>query len=407
MKASFLAPLFAFTLGFAAAAPAQELELCSSAQPCSVSRAVTVGRETTLPITWRGRARFDRVDIASDMGFFSLGDPAPGERLGLVQHALIKRVTGSPDGQPVPFTLNESLTVPAEVSQRATARGATRLLYIRQFSVNGMPVTGVQTIRLSAPLPDASNSLPEGRAATASGLIVRRLALRFEDGTAAASARRGERLRALATIRYERAGLLEAVWEVATPATTRGQPVFRRLDNVREYLGAGREATLQAPVLPSDEEGLYLLRLRLVQPSFDEQGITLHYQVSGQSTGAPAFVPILHAGKPDMGKVLDGETEFHWRPVSNTHAYQLELYDQPPSALEPTIASEPHTAPAEMASAPITGILLEGDTDHTRLSPTVLHRLLPGRIYYWRVAAINAEGAVVAASPIQSIRTED
>lgn len=397
--------LFALAFGRAAVASAQELELCPAAQPCSVSRPVTVGRETTLPIVWRGRALFDGIgDAVSDRAFFALGDTVSGEPLGQVRRPLRERIAGTTDGQSVRFSFGETLTVPAEVSERAAARGASRLLYIRQFSINGIAVTGVQTIRLSAPLPSAAHSLREGREVTASGLIVQRLALRFDDGTAVASAGRGERLRAQAAIRYERAGLLEAVWEVATPATTRGQPVFRRLDNVRQYLGSGREATLQSPLLPTGEEGLYLLRLRLLQPSLERDGIELRYQVSGRWAGAPAQVPLLRVSKPETGEILDAGTEFRWRLVADTRAYQLELYDRPPPASQP---AGPGRVPAEMAGAPATGILLDGNTDRTRLSASVLHRLQPGRIYYWRVSAVNADGVIVAASPLQSIRTED
>lgn len=395
-------------LGVAVSAAAQEFEICSSMQPCSAPRAVTVGVETTLPIVWRGRGHFDRFgQITSEVGSFTVDNTASRERLGVVQQPLVERISGSADGQLVNFTLNEALTVPAAVSRRAADRGASQLLYIRQFSINGMPVSGVQTIRLSAPLPNAARSLPEGQPVTASGLIVRQLALRFEDGTAVASVARSEQLRALADIRYDRAGLLEAVWEVATPSTTRGQPVFRRLHSAREYLGGGREGTLRSPALPTDEAGLYLLRLRLLQPSLERDRIELRYQVSDRTTAASALVPMLRVSGPGKGRALDSATEFRWRPVAGSHAYQLELYERPPSAAEPAASSGPGRLPAEMDRAPATGMLLPGNSDRTRLSAGVLHRLRPGGVYYWRVIAINSDGAVVAASPVRSIRAEE
>lgn len=396
--------VFAIATGLALPALAQELEICSAVQPCSVSRPARVGVDSILPVVWRGRGHFDLVgNIVSDVGFFALGDAASGEQLGVVQRLLIDQVSGSATGGPTSFTLNETLTVPAEVSQAAQARGASQLLYIRQFSINGIAATGVQTIRLSAQLPSTARSVREGQSTTASGLVVRRVALRFDDGAAVASVRRAGRLRASAAIRYERAGLLEAAWEIATPATTRGEPVFRRLDNVRQYLGGGEEGTLQSPVLPTDEAGLYLLRLRLLQPAFEHDSVELRYQVIGEPA-APAQVPVLRVNRPERGSPLDTATEFHWQPVAGTHAYQLELYERPPLAAEPVTAPDPHTAPAEMSGAPTTGILLRGDTDSTRLSPAVLHRLLPGRIYYWRVIAVSTEGVILAASPVQPIR---
>lgn len=399
--ACFLAVWLAFP------ASAQEVELCSSLQPCTATRPVIVGNETTVPVLWRGRAFFDRIGaISSDVGYFTLGDLASSEPLGVVRRPLMERVTGSADGQAMTFSFSETLTVPAEVSRQAAAQGARELSYIRQFSINGIPVTGVQTLRLSAPLPNAARSIPEGSEVTASGLIVRRIDLRFEDGAAVASVANAERLRAVANIDYDRAGLLEAVWEVATPATTRGEPFFRRLDNVRQYLGAGQQASLRSPALPTDQPGLYLLRLRVVQPMLEQNDIVLRYQVSGASTTAPERVSVLNV-TTDQSTALGADTEFQWRRVSNTHAYQLELYDQRP---EPTSSTEPEhsdTVPAEFASEPTTGLMVKAGTERTRLSPAVLHQLLPGHVYYWRVVAVDANGAILAASPVQTLRTEE
>lgn len=414
-----LALFSALVLGIAAPPTlAQEIELCSGMQPCRVSQPVTVGEPTTLSLVWRGRVqpveRF--ADIASDQGYFTLGDPASDEPLGAVRRPLSERVMASADGQ-VTLAINEPLTVPADVSLRAAERGHSELSFVRRFSINGITVTGVQTLRLSAPTPtpeptptrinpNAARSLPEGQEITASGLLVRRVALRFEDGSPVASVARSESLRAQARIHYDRAGLVEAVWELATPATTGGQPVFRRLDNVRQYLGAGQQATLQSPVLPTDEAGLYLLRLRLIEPRFERSTIELRYQVSGRPA-EPALVPLLRVNAPQTGAALGDDTLFQWHPVAQTRAYQLELYERPPTAAHSSTQREPNTAVAEMTETPTTGMLLTGETEHTRLSPAVLQRLAPGRTYYWRIVALNADGTVVAASPVQPLQTEE
>ncbi|WP_111642591.1 hypothetical protein [Marinimicrobium alkaliphilum] len=410
----------ALALGVALPTAAQEVELCSGMRPCRVAQPVTVGEQTTLSLIWRGRVqqveRF--ADVASDVGYFTLGDHGSEESLGAVQRPLSERVMASPDGQVI-LSINETLTVPADVSRRAAERGHSTLSFVRRFSINGMAITSVQTIRLSTPAPgpepepapmrtnpNAMRSLPEGQEVTASGLLVRRVALRFEDGSPVASVARDEPLRAQAHIHYDRAGLLEAVWELATPATTGGQPVYRRLDNVRQYLGAGQQATLQSPVLPVEEAGLYLLRLRLIQPRFEQDTLDLRYQVSSRST-EPARVPVLRVSAPAAGAPLRADTRFQWRPVAQTRAYQLELYERPPTATNTDTQREPHTAAAEMTEAPTTGMLLPGNTESTQLSPAALQRLAPGRTYYWRIVAVNADGAIVAASPVQPIQTEE
>lgn len=393
------------SLWLAAPASAQEVEICPSLQPCAVSRPVVVGRETTVSVLWRGRALFDQIGaVGSDVGYFTLGDPASSEPLGIVRRPLMERVTGSADGRAIAFSFSETLTVPAEVSQRAAAQGARELSYIRQFGINGIAVTGVQTLRLSSPIPNAAPSIREGSEVTASGLILRRLALRFEDGAAVASVARAERLRALAHIDYDRAGLLEAVWEVATPATTRGAPQFRRLDNVRQYLGAGQQASLRSPSLPTDQPGLYLLRLRLVQPTLEQRDIVLRYQVSGTSMTDSERVPVMNVVAA-QNVALGAEAEFQWRRVRGAHVYQLELYDQPPEETARESAS-PDNVPVQFASGPATGLMVKGSEARTGLSPSVLHQLRPAHTYYWRVVAVDASGTVLAASPLQSIRTE-
>ncbi|WP_027329794.1 hypothetical protein [Marinimicrobium agarilyticum] len=405
MSSARIAIICLLSFWLAIPAIAQEVEICPSLQPCEVSRPVLVGRETTVSVLWRGRALFDQIGaISSDVGYFTLGDPASSEPLGVVRRPLMERITGSADGRAITFSFSETLTVPADVSQRAAAQGARELSYIRQFGINGIPVTGVQTLRLSSPIPNAAPSVPEGSEVTASGLILRRLALRFEDGAAVASVARAERLRALAHIDYDRAGLLEAVWEVATPATTRGEPSFRRLDNVRQYLGAGQQASLRSPALPTDQPGLYLLRLRLVQPTMAQNDIVLRYQVSGTSMVEPERVPVMTAATVQRA-ALGPDAEFQWHRVRRAHVYQLELYDQPPeqTAAEPL---PPETVPAQFARAPATGLMVKGSAARAGLSPAVLHQLLPAHTYYWRVVAVDASGTVLAASPLQSIRTE-
>lgn len=401
-------------VGLALPTSAQEVELCSSMQPCTVARPVVIGTDTPLSVVWRGRAFVDRLgEISSELGYFAVGDLASSEPLGQVRRPLRERISGTADGSATSFSFSETLTVPADISQQAAALGARELSFVRQFNFQGMTVTGVQTIRLSDPappprnLPNAARSLPENSEVTASGLILRRLALRFDDGASVASVAREERLRAEALINYDRAGLLEAVWEVATPATTRGQPVFRRLDNVREYLGAGQQANLRSPRLPTDQPGLYLLRLRLVQPTLEQNDIVLRYQVSGRSTEEAEWVPILNGAQTAGSEALDAETRFDWPAVPNAHAYQLELYDQPP---EPASAEEqpgPGTAPAHFTREPTTGLVLKGSTPSTHLSAAVLHQLQPARTYYWRVVAVDASGILLAASAVQTLRTEE
>ena len=403
-------------------ATAQTIELCGATSPCSAMGSVIVGEDSVVSMVWQGSVAVKRSEpgaisdvigpvgpttrfreITSNEGRFVVGDGPNGTTLGFTKRRLIQRLNSPADGEKMSFTINESVSVPGSVSEQAVTLGARDINYVRRFSVNGVTVMAIQTIKLSRASPNSARSVRIGTDGVSS-LGITRVALRFDTGAQAEIIAKNDSLRAIASINYDRAGLLDAIWEVATPATTRGQPVFRALENVRRYLGAGREAALQSPLLPSDEVGLYLLRLRLAQPGSDQGSIVLRYQVSEGSLTESLRVSILAVIQPAPASTLKPGTEFRWRSRSDAHAYQLELYGQPLAIGLCADNCGDNKERATLGERPTTGMLLPSGDTSTVLSPSVFSYLEAGKAYYWRVVAMDAAGTIVAASSLREIR---
>lgn len=363
---------------------AQITSLCDMRNPCSASGTVTPGVVGTVSISWRGEANVERDDavVASQQGRFIT---ANNQALGTISSPLNQRLLPNAIGAPVSFTLNETLSVPVNVSQRAAALGLRQLTYARAFTFDGLTLTGNVTINLNQISPNSSTSIPEGYEPDVTAVGINRFSLRFSSGSQTEIIRQNQSLRAIATINFERAGMLDAIWEVATPASTSGQAIFKPLQNVRQYLAASRQVDVQSPVLPSDEPGIYRLRLRLLQPTLSQAPVELRYQVN---KGSGKSVVEIGNVSPPPGAVIDAQSEFSWQAQAGVKAWQLEIYERAD------------------AQQPLTGMLVQGEQNHSPLSASVLGYLEPGRIFYWRVVAVDMEGEVIAASEMREIRMQ-
>lgn len=291
-----MAPLLIGALTFTGSALAQITELCGTTDNCTAPRTIAAGEDATVLLTWRGTARVERPDrIISDAGQFVINDPFKGEILGMVTQPLIDQLESSADGSPVSFSIRESVRIPADVSRRAVAVGARRLYYTRVFSFYGMSVAATQMIPLRQPRqPVGEEPLRPDSEPAATAVSIDRVGLRFDSGSLVETVAKDGKLRAQATINYQRAGMLSAVWEVATPASG-AQPAFRPLENVRRYLGAGNQVKIQSPLLPTQLTGVYSLRLRLVRPTIDQPPVVIKYQVIEQSPTSrelPQVLPV-------------------------------------------------------------------------------------------------------------------
>ncbi|MCG6659092.1 hypothetical protein HOP52_15135 [Halomonas campisalis] len=399
-------------MSLASGAQAQVTALCDARFPCTSNPSATAGVDSRVNLTWRGQARTSprlSQSLVSNQGTFLLGDPVGGQRLGTSPTPLVQPIGPSTDDRGVEFRMTESLRVPAAISQQAARQGERQLFYVRQFGLEGSePMTGVQVITLQQGVPGRGGAIPEGTEPSATGVTIQRVSLFFDRGSLTETLRPDETLQATARISYQGAGIVNAIWEVATPASTRGQPLYAPLSYVRQYLGAGRELTLTSPPLPSDTSGIHRVRLRFLPPTEIEGLPTLSYRISEGALQRDSRVPTIAIFPPESASPLSRETRFRWRPVAGSHAYQLEFYDRWPGAIgveasSPGNSRHAQRQPATLDLAPITGQVVVGERTSTSPSSSLLSHLEADKRYYWRLIAIDAQGGIIAASPLEAI----
>jgi len=295
------------------------------------------------------------------------------------------------------FQFPETVTLPPDLARRALQAGYSSLAVARTFD-NGVASTGEAQLLMAS--------------AAATPLSITAVRLRLAEGGSVRVLPRGAEVKVVADIEHSGGGLLQAVWELAEPASTAGEPVFRPLQLVREMLTPGESQTLTSPVLPSTTQGLYLLRLRITEPAASFAPPVLRYVVgeSGVQTLQQQSVILL---SPAPAALLDDDTLFRWQPVQYVVAYRLELFLLAQSSSVPDLpaldGSEPLPDAAVIAQAlalgPDSGMLLDADTRTAALSSLARDKLLPGRDYLWRVVALGADGEPVGSSPVRLLGT--
>ncbi len=332
--------------------------------------AVPVGQAASVSLRWtvvRSTNPTSGVsageNVVSERGEFR---DAAGQLLGRVERRLqqTRPVSGNDT-----FTFRENVRVPATLLYQAHKAGLTHIYYQRAFD-DGYGAQSASTgMRLTS--------------AAAAGFSLSRLALSFEGGWLHRVVASGEILRPRAVVSFSGSGQFRATWEVAEPATTRGEPVFRPLISVRRYLTAGGEASIEGPVLPTRSSGTYLLRLRIDAPDVGFAAPLLRYVVA---PAAGRALPPLATQSPPPGARLTAATRFQWSPVAGARAYQVEIRD-----------TESVTGP------PLTGLVATAEQRHVTLPLHTREHLKPGR-YYWRLLAIGPQGETLAASPPRELR---
>ena len=352
------------------------------------TRPVSASQPTVLNIVWQvTRDALGGQTVSSARGEFSLGNSI----LGVVPTVLTRTQAASN----TLYVFTETVTVPPHILQRAQQLGLPGVGYVRTFgdgSGQGNRTGGVVLVYASP---------------AATGFSVHRLALYYDDRAAIKIIDPGERLRATAEITFGGTGLLQGVWEIADPATTAGEPIFRTISTVRQHL-AGETVRLESPLLPTDSTGVYLVRFRITDPAVTFDMPVIQYFVSARQGSAPREL-VVHAPVP--GTVLAADTAFSWQRVPNARVYQLLVY----AASRTTVphrpdagAAESPAAPSDLAVAalkrpPVTGVLVPAARTRATLAPATRAHLESGTTYVWRVQAIDANGAVIAESPARTI----
>ena len=347
------------------------------------------GGSATVTILWTISDTVSLGNVTSSGGQFEIPGPraAPPTVLGTVPTTFAQSTTAST----IRFT--EMLIVPHNVVARAIQLNTTTFVYRRDFVVNGQTQSG-QPVNVTV----VSGS--------AGSFAISRLALSFDNGTAVRVLERKQALRANAEINFNGNGMIQAVWEVADPASTSGDPVFRPLTNVHQYLIGSDAQTIRSPTLPTDNVGLHLLRLRITDPAPGFEPPVIRYFVTDKQDRAQLPPAPIGLVTPPNQSLLAPEMTFAWEPIPGARAYQLELYLKPRVAGDtlPDLGGAVSTAPQTLPQTfPVTGMLVPGEKTRTALSDSARTHLQSGQRYLWRVLAIGSDGNISGESSIREI----
>jgi hypothetical protein len=374
----------------------------STAQANIVSVATTPGTAqvavpngSTVTLNWQVR-RANTIRPPKQVIFSNSGTLTIGGTTVATIGTRVSKVNLTPVGSATIETITETLRIPRNVAVQMAKNANLVVTYNRAFD-DGSGFTASGGIRL---IPSTTSNV---------ALEIRRLDLFFEDQSRVKVLPADEDLVALAELNYDGTGTAQLEWQIAEPSSTRGSLVFRRLQVLRRSLAGRGRVTLKSPLLPTHSHGLYIIRLVATDPELQFDTPELKYFVvpRKEATTAPAGQRIGLSG-PAEGAVLTTETEFSWKQTPGAAVYQLEIYpvrpDRPivPGTVQ-SIGGELLIDPDELATRPITGIVLPGDQNSISLKAYSLAHLEAGRAYLWRIKAIAGNGAVIGESPLRQI----
>jgi hypothetical protein len=353
----------------------------------------TVGSSTFISVNWSitttgnggGTATSPNGVYSLDTSVINVGAtqiPSTGFATGGASISVPSLTSGT-------FAVPESFTIPAAVLSYAQTNNLTTFYYSRDFVAGAEGYTTPEFVQINLAFP-ATN--PDAI------LNLNRVALRFSDNTSVKVIQPDTHIMAVADISYTGSGLFDAMWEIAEPVSTMGQPVFVPMQPVRQFLVAGGRVYLQTPVLPTQKQGLHILRLRVIQPALNFTAPILQYSVStqGDISSLPTLPPV-RINAPLDNALLAADTRFEWQPVKSAHAYQLELFLPEQAGLKPDEAAIAKRAPAS-------GMMVPAKRNSLTLGELSRNKLRPNTTYYWRVIAIGNSGQILSSSALREIR---
>lgn len=351
------------------ATPAGAASITASASPSTLSASL----QSTLPTMLTWTVRVPATFAAPSAGTLTLTSPQAlvttpaGQVLQIDPVALTVRVPGG--GQ---ASAAESFTLTPATIAAALHLGVGTLNVTRTFGI--APYAAVATVVVTL-------------GGTASGpLTLSRVALHFEDRALLRVLEPGESAVAIAEVTYSGGGTLNGVWEVASPPTTRGQPVFVPLGAASVNLEGGGVTEVTSPPLPSPLAGRYLVRFRVRTPVVPFEALVLQYAVEDDGTPVPPIAVV----RPEPHATLTGATRFEWQPAPGAYAYRLEFYDADSAAA---------------GGRPLSGEWLPAAQRDAILSALAQTHLQAGRAYRWRIVAFNGDSQIVGRSAFYEIRT--
>lgn len=359
---------------------------------------VAFNRPAAITVTWTITASpLNAAPVTASSSQVIVGDPPLDTVFGTIPRVVSRTIAPGATA-----TITETVVLPRSVilaMQRARDLGGqpfTSFILRRDFTDDNVGFLAA----------DATLYLTGG---SGSFFQIDRMSLYFDDRSTVRLVPKDAALAAQLEIEFSGSGQLRGQWELATPASTLGEPVFAALRMVRQPLVGNQVMRLDSPVLPTGQEGVYLLRFSVTEPDTGFEPVYIRYIVT--QTGTADRVPVnVQALAPTTGALLTSDTAFTWRADARAGAWQLEIFSKPQESAIDNLPDLGTSAPATIAAPqvegpPVTGMLLTGDTRTTVLTALVREHLRPGQGYWWRVRALGDDGSVIGESPLLEFRT--
>jgi len=242
----------------------------TSASVTPASATLAINRPASINLTWTLVASpTNGIPLAATSSEIVITDPGQDVIYGTIPRLLSRTITPGGSG-----LLTETAQIPRSVIQAMS----------RARDGNGNPLSAFVLLRNftddNFSIVSATVNLYLSGGSSASLLQIDRLALTFDDLSTVRLVPREETLKALLDIQFSGSGQLRGVWELATPASTLGEPIYTNLRLVRQALVGNQTTRIESPELPTGEVGVYLLRFRVTEPETGFEPVYIRYLVT-------------------------------------------------------------------------------------------------------------------------------
>ncbi|VAW79805.1 hypothetical protein MNBD_GAMMA12-62 [hydrothermal vent metagenome] len=346
------------------------------------NRNIAVGQTSSKTITWTvtmGTATPGPFITSAGVAFYA--NTPSGALLGTSLKILTRTVPG-----PGTYVLIDNITIPSSIVYSASKQGVSRIAVVRNFTDNVGSANGFANLDITG--------------SGASGFTINAVSVRFDNNQPQRVIKRLQQHKAYIKLTYSGSGLLRGLWEIATPSSTIGQAVYRPLRVVRKHLPGTGIYKLYSPRLPTQTQGVYLVRFRITAPAVSFSDPLIRYFVySGKKPRLSPVSVFLH--QPGPSTALNNKTVFRWNKISQASALRLEFYAvKKNSSLNLGLPSlgQSDDQTSQIKGPLVAGKLLKGSTQKTNISTLTLARLKPGHWYLWRLVVFNKEGNIIGVS---------
>ena len=384
-----------FTFCFVCAAFA-ELRVVNS----PTGAAVVITQPSAVLVTWSIQSdEPNPTNVVSDEGLFVLGSQV----IGQVTTDLTTTVQANGSA-----SINETLLIPPDVSNRALKLNAPTFFYKRSFRSSNSGAIGQAslTCRLST--------------SAYGNFSIAAVTIFFENERGEATFLQNDpRARASAEVRYNGTGLLKAVWEVQEPNSSQ----FRVLQQVQYHLTYGDRILFHTPAvppLPTVATGRHVLRFNISEPvsGFELPEVTYFVRPPAEDSPANRLTLVLPA---QNSRILE-TSEFQWNGKSSADLLRFSIYERASfnTILNTTPSTEPLPNSQELSGSKsiqnpdlflvkgveVLSASLPVETNRYQLKADQFKRLKPATWYVWQLQALDTTGKVVSETELRAFQIE-